>query len=309
MFHSDTDFVLGFASEQAVRTTFNFSRRAANADFFRRVTNRVSVSGRYVLDFTRLFDDRIPESDRPSIDRAFPQIRLSKVSTGVAWDRRDNPLAPTRGMFTTADVEVSARALGSEVGFLKAFLQGSTFRSIQRSGDTVLALRAQVGLAHGFARFVTPVDDEGAPVLGSDGEPVVVETKDLPISQRFFSGGSTTVRGFQLDRLGVPGETLNPGGLPLGGNGLIVLNAEIRRVLAPLFGRNFGLVGFIDGGNVFAQASDLDLSRIRGSVGFGVRWDSPLGPLRVDFGFKTKREMTTSGRERGWIHLSIGEAF
>ena len=51
-------------------------------------------------------------------------------------------------------------------------------------------------------------------------------------------------------------------------------------------------------------------SRIRGSVGFGVRWDSPLGPLRVDFGFKTKREMTTSGRERGWeYHLSIGEAF
>ena len=69
-------------------------------------------------------------------------------------------------------------------------------------------------------------------------------------------------------------------------------------------------VGFLDGGNVFRRVSDVDLSRIRGTAGFGVRWDSPLGPLRVDAGFKLSRLVFNGRPERLWeLHLSIGEAF
>jgi outer membrane translocation and assembly module TamA len=173
----------------------------------------------------------------------------------------------------------------------------------------VLALRGQLGLARGFRRTVARLDENGDPVLDPDGEPVVDVVQDLPVSQRFFAGGGTSVRGFQLDRLGVP-ELLNPDGLSLGGNALVVANAELRRLVTTLFGRSLAVVGFLDAGNVFPRVTDLDLSRIRGTAGFGFRYDLPFGAIRLDFGFKLNRLVINNRRESGWeYHLSIGEAF
>jgi outer membrane translocation and assembly module TamA len=144
---------------------------------------------------------------------------------------------------------------------------------------------------------------------GSDGTLIEDQIEDLPASQRFFAGGSTTVRGFQLDRLGVA-EIIDLSGLSRGGNGIVVVNVELRRRLTRLLGRDFGVVGFLDGGNVFRRAADVNLSRLRGAAGFGVRYDSPLGPLRLDFGFKLGSRTINGNPERGWeYHLSIGEAF
>ena len=131
-----------------------------------------------------------------------------------------------------------------------------------------------------------------------------------------YSGGSTSVRGFQLDRLGVP-EILTPDGLSKGGSGLVVLNSEVRtRVWSDdshrvPFVDTLGLVGFLDAGNVFKNASDIRLQDLRAAAGFGVRLGSSLGPIRLDFGWKLKPLITAQGqREKGWeYHLSIGEAF
>src|SRR5207247_10187070 len=114
---------------------------------------------------------------------------------------------------------------------------------------------------------------------------------------RFLAGGDTTGRGFALDRLGVqhippqPNDTLDPDGFPLGGNGLIIVMAELR---APV---RWGLtaVGFVDGGNVYAHPSNIDLSEVRGSIGAGIRWKSPLGPFRIDYGFKMSRRDVAPG--------------
>jgi outer membrane protein assembly factor BamA len=269
----------------------------------------VHLFGRYALDYTELFDEVIAPDEQPLIDRLFPQVRLSIVSTGILWDRRDNTLAATRGTLASADLEVAARNIGSEVGYIKLFLQGSAFKRLGESPRTVLATRAQLGLARGFERLVPVFDENGQPILGPDGNQLQTPIEDLPASQRFFSGGGSSVRGFQVDRLGVP-EVLSDNGLSNGGNGLIVLNAELRTIIGRLFGRNFATVGFVDAGNVFAKAGDVDLSRIRAAVGFGFRYDSPLGPLRLDFGFKTRRNRIGGTLERGWeYHLSIGEVF
>ena len=88
----------------------------------------------------------------------------------------------------------------------------------------------------------------------------------LPASERFFAGGDTTVRGFALDRLGTP-EVIDADGFPVGGNGVIILNAELR---VPVM-RFLGVVGFVDSGNVFKQTTDIDLGRLRATTGFGVR--------------------------------------
>jgi len=305
VWRTNTDIVVSATAERAIRTSFTFVRRAANAEALRRVSPKLSVFGRYALDSTRLFDTRISEEDQPLIDRLFPQIRLSSVSSGIVWDNRDDFLDPTSGGWLSADAEIATRTLGSQVGFVKAFLQATGFRRITRANRVVLAGRVQVGVARGFERQVTRLDSNGVPILGPDGEPLTDTVADLPAGRRFFSGGSTSVRGFQQDRLGVPG-ILNPTGLSNGGNGLVVINGEVRTQVVT----SVSLVGFVDGGNVFARASDIRPGDFRGSAGLGIRYRSPLGPLRLDFGFKLDRKMFSGKRERGWeFHLSIGEAF
>ena len=308
-FRTDTDVVVSLTSEQGVRTLFNFARQRASAEALRRLSPRVTLSSRYALDFSRLFDVGIAEADRLAIDRLFPQVRISSVSMGLLWDRRDDPVAPSRGTLATGDVELAARGFGSQVGYTKSFFQLSAFRPLATSRRVVVAGRAQLGLARGFPRDVPIEDENGEPVAGPDGLPLTEVVEDLPASQRFFAGGGTTVRGFQIDRLGVP-EIINVNGLSNGGNAVVVLNGEMRAVVLQLFGRDLGAVGFVDAGNVFAKAGDLDLGRLRTTLGFGVRYDSPIGPLRLDFGFKTDRLVIGGRRERGWeYHFSIGEAF
>ena len=99
---------------------------------------------------------------------------------------------------------------------------------------------------------------------------------DLPASERFFAGGDTSVRGYALDRLGTP-ETIDRNGFPLGGNAVIVLNAELR---VPVW-KDIGVVGFVDAGNVFNRVGDFDFGEIRPTTGFGFRYKSPIGPIRV----------------------------
>jgi outer membrane protein assembly complex protein YaeT len=302
-FRTDSDVLVGFTAEQAVRTSFSFARRAANAEFLHVLRPRLTASGRYGLEFNRVFDNGIREEDRPLIDRLFPQVRLSLVSAGVLWDGRNDQIAPTRGGQVAVTGDLALRQIGSEVGFVKGFAQATYFRTLTGLRSSVLALRGQLGLARGFERVVTVID----PAAGTPAAQIVA---DLPASQRFFAGGSTSVRGFQLDRLGVA-DVLSDTGLSNGGNGLVVLNAELRTDAGRLFGRRLGVVGFVDAGNVFARTSDVSLAGLRATAGFGARYDSPLGPVRLDLGFKTTLTTFRNGRrERGWdFHLSLGEAF
>jgi outer membrane protein assembly complex protein YaeT len=291
--------------EQGVRASFNFNRKGVRAEYARLLRPTITATGRYTFDYTKRFDEQIAPEDQLLIDRLFPQVRLSTFFAGVLRDSRDDVLDPQRGAVVGLDGSVAARRLGSEVGFAKSFLQGFVYRRLPGRGY-VVAGGARIGLAVGFARDVQRLDENGNPVVGEDGEPIVESIKDLPASERFFAGGDTTVRGFALDRLGTD-ETVDDDGFPQGGNGLLLLNAELR---APYW-KGLGLVGFVDTGNVFKYAGDIDLAELRVATGFGVRYRSPIGPLRVDLGFKVHPVLLESGgREKGYVvHISLGQAF
>ena len=145
-------------------------------------------------------------------------------------------------------------------------------------------------------------NDAGKNVLTVDGRPVTVE--DLPASERFFAGGDT-MRGFALDQLGAP-STIDKDGIATGGNALVIANGELR---VPVY-RGLGVVGFVDTGNVFARTDDISLPEFRTAVGFGLRYKSPIGPIRIDLGFKLDRR-TIAGRREDLtaIHISLGQAF
>jgi len=122
--------------------------------------------------------------------------------------------------------------------------------------------------------------------------------QNFVLTDRFYAGGGTTVRGFQQDSLGP--KLAN--GAPIGGNAVFILNNEIRY---PLFWI-FDAVSFVDIGNVFPQVSDFRFSDLRSAGGFGLRVRNPFVVLRFDYGFKLDRR---PGEKIGAFFFSIGQAF
>jgi outer membrane protein insertion porin family len=299
-FGTSADLTGTAAVEQAVRTGFNFARQGVNAELSRRLTAKIRGVFRYSLSTTRVFDldPSLADVDQNLINRAFPQVRISAVSLAVSRDTRDDLLEPQRGFFLSADGTLAARALGGEVGYAKTYLQGFMYKNLGKP-RLVFAGGARLGLADPFPRPCETTDP-------NNPDQVIAGTCDfLPESERFFAGGDTTIRGYAVDTVGTP-DTITSTGVPIGGNAVIILNAELRTPIAGPVGGVF----FIDGGNVFNRTSDLDLTNLIGSIGTGVRVKSPVGPIRFDIGFKLNRRVIGGVLEPGYaIHFSIGQAF
>ena len=232
---------------------------------------------------------------------------LERIRTGEDGDPcRYNASDPTTGDFLSVDYQLSARFLGGNTSFNK--LQATYQRYFQydsRFGKIVLAGRAIMGLASIFQ----PVDRDGDGVIGEID-------KTLPISERFFAGGSTNLRGFDFEEAGprrviIPKGTfrnregelingtgiLNPFTVPVGGNALAVINLEAR---VPIAG-SLQVVPFYDGGNVFRRVSeifkprastpnDIENQNLRAlwsnTFGLGLRLKTPIGgSLAIDYGY------------------------
>jgi outer membrane protein insertion porin family len=301
--------------DQSRRTSYSFNRKGVTSEYARRIST-YTVTGRYTFDYTKVFESPISVQDRLLIDRLFPQVRLSKILGGVLRDSRDDVLDPQRGTVIGFDTSLASRILGSEVGFVKSFFQTFMYRRLP-GRNIVVAAGARIGAAVGFADDLPPVLEiahspalaaaSPIPIAADDDNPLDVVIRDLPASERFFAGGDTTVRGFSLDSLGTE-ETLDEGqGFPQGGNGMMIFNLETR---APYW-KNVQVVWFLDAGNVFRRVSDFRLQELRATSGIGFRYRSPIGPLRVDWGWKlSTRLLPGGGRERSNVlHISLGQAF
>ena len=291
------DFTATVNVDQAIRSTFDFNRKQLFAEGSHRFGASLNVAGRYSLSNNRIFNARIDPESALDVDKLFPQVRLSAFSGSIARSTRDDAFDPTRGTLVSFDATLAARAIGSEVGFAKGFWQAFVYRQVPKSGGAVVAAGARLGLANGFPQTVQ----------GDDGSVTVID-QEIPAAERFFSGGDTSVRGFALDQLG-SASVLDQNGVSNGGNGLVVFNAELR---LPIWKKkSLGGVVFVDTGNVFATIADIDLGQLRTAVGFGARWKSPVGPLRLDFAWKLKPITFGNGtRENGFAwYITIGQAF
>lgn len=196
---------------------------------------------------------------------------IAALETSLLRDTRDSPLDARRGRFWSFNVEYSPALVGSDLTFIKGLGQLFVTRSIGPSW--VWAQGYRLGLAHGF-------DDQ-----------------TLISSERFTAGGANSVRGYASDSLG----SLDVLGEPAGGQAVAILNQELRFHHRT----GLGLAGFYDVGNVFATVSDMSFD-LRHAAGLGLRWESPVGLLRLDFGFPLNPEP----RDKGYrIYIGLGQAF
>ncbi|GIW40157.1 MAG: outer membrane protein, OMP85 family [Candidatus Binatia bacterium] len=211
----------------------------------------------------------------PRLEGVDDQGFLRTVSVGPFFvlDRRDHSLAPTRGTFDSLRLVGSAFFLGSELDFGKIVAQHAQY--IPLGKGLVLAYSLRGGWARPF-----------------DGR------RTLPIRERFFLGGRSTVRGFDENSIGPQGAE----GSPLGGDLVVNTNVELRIPLV----WGFEAVGFFDGGAVYLQKEDIDLGDFRRSAGAGLRYRTPVGPISADYGIKLDRR---SGESFGAFHFTIGTIF
>lgn len=228
-----------------------------------------------------LIPDLIPLDDR--------RTRLSTLAAVWIRDTRDNALDARKGAYDSLEFDVNPSVLGSNVNFGKFVAQAAIYRPIHR---IVWANSIRVGVEQAFA--------------GSH----------VPLSQKFFSGGGSTLRGFPLNGAGPqrkipacgnPADTSTCGfiNVPTGGNELFILNSELRIPL-PIM-KNLSLATFYDGGNVIDPAGFKNFSRLyTNSVGLGLRYATPVGPIRVDFGHNLS---PIPGIKATQFFITLGQAF
>lgn len=233
--------------------------------------------------------------DLIDLDREDREVELSSLTPNLFIDRRDDPLDPRDGWSTNLQLELAFPFLDAEANFLKLFWQQTHYRTLGRFGGLAFSLR--LGAIEGLDDTLEP-----DPLV-----PPALPSARIPVSERFFAGGRTSHRAYERDQLGVRDGTLVPlegGGLvEVGGNGLFVLNLDYRFPISGDFGGTF----FFDLGNVWADWRDFDVDQLRPGAGLGLRYASPIGPIRFEMGWKLDRQ---DFEESGPVlFLSFGNPF
>jgi outer membrane protein insertion porin family len=266
-------FVTAFWEEED-RSTFDYNRKGGVAQVGQSLDPRTTLIYRYLYQDTNVFNIEVPPEE---IDRQFRTYTVSGPAFSVVWDGRDDPLEPRRGTFLASDLNLSLESLGG-TNYLKSFFQANDIRRLDP--DLALVLSLRLGLAATLG---------DSPSL-------------LPLPERFFAGGAYGPRGWPVDEVGP--TVISPDGevFPTGGNALLLGGAELRYDLT----RSFQLASFLDMGNVYPEVGDLSLRDMRESVGLGLRYLTPIGPIRLDYGYKLDRR---PGESAGRFHLTIGYAF
>ncbi|MCI0418590.1 MAG: outer membrane protein assembly factor BamA [Acidobacteria bacterium] len=272
LFNRDLDSYITLYAENTDAVSFSTTTMNAAVQVLKRFGRVDNYFVRYNFETVDLSDIRVNPLATGQEDLG--TLKLSAFSTAWLRDTRDDPIEPERGFFNSLNLSVASRLYGSEANLLSFFGQHQTYRRVSKGA--VLALSFRLGLIGPYGR-----------------------TSEVPISERFFAGGSTTLRGFDLDLAGPLDPETNK---PLGGNALVTANAELR---IPVTG-NFALAPFYDTGNVFARLKDIHLSNFSNTLGLGMRYKTPFGPLRVDVGFNLSPPLGFPTRQ---IFFTIGNPF
>jgi outer membrane protein insertion porin family len=278
--------------------TFTETRYEGSLQMNDQVTPRTSLLYHYafrkvVVSNLNITPEEVPLFNAPTL--------VSEFGLGWTRDARDNPADATKGNFNSAAASVASTAIGSSASFMRLFYQNSTYHPIKRRFSFARSIR--IGILLPYRDTVSL----SFPAQTTPPLPTVI-----PLPERFFAGGGTSLRGFALNQAG-PRDSVT--GFPVGGQALLVLNQEFRFPMRlPYIGTALSGALFYDGGNVYSRLSRVtlrpyppkpifnpanptqcqfnctnELNYFAHTVGLGFRYGTPVGPIRIDLGYQINR--------------------
>ncbi|MBZ5498223.1 MAG: BamA/TamA family outer membrane protein [Acidobacteriia bacterium] len=271
------DSYMTFSGSKKQQISFDERRLDLSYQYSHAISNHTWNMLRY--SFTNVRVSQVT----PDLLREETPRNLSTISAFYVNDTRDNYLDPIKGFFTSTDLGFTLNH-GGHGYYASLYTQNSYYRKLK--GPLLMASSFRMGLLF--------------PIAGDTSVPV---GERIPISERFFAGGSASLRGFSTDLAGPLGLNHEP----IGGNALLIGNLELR---APMV-NPLELAVFYDGGNVFSSMSAIRLSEVSHTVGVGLRVKTPLGPIRIDYGVNLNLSATlrSLGYKQGHFFLTIGPPF
>jgi outer membrane protein insertion porin family len=299
--------------------TFTARRYEGSVQLTEQVTPRTTILYRYT--FRKVLASNLNSHVEPEEIPLFEQPTLVS-GFGVTWfrDTRDNPADASKGSFNSAEFSDADTALGSSASFMRFLVQNSTYHPIKRRFSFARSVRFGILVPYKDTvslSFPPPAPGACLPnAVAPEPLPTII-----PLPERFFAGGGTSLRGFALNQAG-PRDPCT--GFPVGGQAMLVLNQEFRFPMRlPFVGTSLGGAIFYDGGNVYSRLSRIDfratlpsptfalqnpalppsatnlpmcitnctneLNYFAHTVGFGVRYKTPVGPIRIDLGYQINR--------------------
>jgi outer membrane protein insertion porin family len=283
-------------------TTFTSQRLEGSVQAEQTVSKATTMDYRFTYRRVKASDINISPAEIPLL--SLP-VRVGEPGFSYIRNKRDNNLESTKGSYTTVDAGVASSYFGSEADFSSILTQNSTYHAFgkNRPADKkfVFARSLRIGVESTFGNTLIVPPGQACPNQETT-------CTIIPLAERFFTGGGNSHRGFGLNQAGPRDPTT---GFPVGGSALFVNNVEMRfpPPTLPFFEDNLSFAVFEDAGNIFTNgrsmldnllrwhqkdpqlclqqstASQCDYSYVSHAVGVGVRYKTPIGPVRFDFGY------------------------
>jgi outer membrane protein insertion porin family len=264
---------LRYQRQELTTQEFNLDRLLLGSYLFRQIKSDLAMTAGHSLVLDNL-QDVTPGAIISSLDDG--SVILSFLSGVLKYDRRDDPLLPRRGYTFTLEPKIASQAIGSQADFFS--ISAKTTAIIPLFGITS---RYPLGLG----------------LAGAAAQPWGISDQ-IPITQRYYLGGRTSVRGFRENSLGPRGED----GAVIGGDTLIAGKTQLQYLAADSLSTHI----FFDLGNVFLRDREFDPFDLRTSIGVGFQYLSPIGPIGFDVGSPLDER---SGEPSVRVHFSVGSSF
>lgn len=267
--------------------TFSYKREEGSVQLSQRISKGTTFLYRYTYRLIGVRNLKITPYLVPFLSEP---VRLGLISTGLVQDHRDDPVDPHKGYYNTLDIGLAERVFGSQRNFLRVLGRNASYYQLNKR--FVLARSTEFGDMYAFNYSGNPLDA-------------------IPLAERFFGGGGNSNRAFPEYQSG-PRDTET--GFPIGGTALLFNQTELR---FPLVGENIGGVLFHDMGNTYSSLDNIsfrvhqrnldDFDYMVHAVGFGVRYRTPIGPLRLDLAYSINppRFFGFNGTEQDLINAGV----
>jgi outer membrane protein insertion porin family len=267
----DLTFSVLYDDTHDVRT-FESKRAEASAQIAQRLSKPITIFYRFSYRDVQASNLKIDPLLVPLLAQS---VRVGIGSFNLVQDRRDDPIDPHKGIFNTIEVGLATKVFGSQTSFARVLGRNATY--YQLGPKIVFARQTQIGIQPAFA------------VPAGTTQTSLVDNDPIPLAERFFGGGGNTMRGFPQNQAG-PRDPVT--GFPLGGSALFFNSTELR---FPLFGTDINGVLFEDAGNIYSSLGNIsfrvnqhgnsDFNYMVHAAGFGIRYRTPIGPLRLDLAY------------------------